>query len=162
MAGLAKDLCLLGATDEDLAKHFEVSITTINNWKKKHISFRLAIKAGKFVADAKVAKSLYQRAIGFSQQEIDIRVIAGQVVQTTYIKKYVGDVTAQIFYLKNRRPDLWSDRRERDMSVDDQIKLVQLERLKYELAKLIASDTDTETEDDQHEFLSEIAKRLPD
>lgn len=158
----AKNLCLLGAIDPEIASFFDVSLTTFQNWKRKNPELREALKIGKSAADARVAKSLYQRAIGFSQQEIDIRVIAGKVVQTIYTKKYVGDVTAQIFYLKNRRPDLWSDRREKDMSVDDQIKLVQLERLKYELAKLIASDTDTETEDDQREFLAEIAKRLPD
>lgn len=157
----AKNLCLLGATDEEVARFFEVSLTTFRNWKRKNTELRDALKMGKIAADAKVAKSLYQRAIGFSQQEIDIRVIAGEIVQTIYTKKYAPDTTAQIFYLKNRRPDLWSDRRERDMSVDDQLKLVQLERMKYELAKLVASDTDTETEDDQREFLAEIAKRLP-
>lgn len=73
----------------------------------------------------------------------------------------MNELAACIFFLKNRRPDLWNDRRERALSVDDEIKLVQLERMKYELAKLVASDTDTETEDDQREFLAEIAKRLP-
>lgn len=157
----AKGLCLLGAIDPDIASFFDVSLTTFQNWKRKNPELREAMKAGKLAADARVAKSLYQRAIGFSQQEIDIRTVGGKVIQTIYTKKYIGDVGAQIFWLKNRQPDLWKERRERDMSVDDQLKLVQLEREKYELAKLIASDTDTETEDDQREFLAEISKRLP-
>jgi hypothetical protein len=157
----AKNLCLLGATDTEIAAFFDVSPTTFGNWKRKTPELRAALKAGKMSADAKVAKSLYQRAVGFSQQEVDIRVIGGQLVQTVFTKKYAPDTTAQIFWLKNRQPEMWKERRERDMTVDDQLKLVQLERERYELAKLIASDTDTETEDDQRDFLLELSKRLP-
>lgn len=157
----AKNLCLLGATDEEIAGFFDVSLTTFRNWKRKLPELNLAIKSGKLAADARVAKSLYQRAIGFTQQEVDIRVIKGVVVKTIYTKKYAPDTGAAIFYLKNRRPDLWKERRERDMSVDDQLKMVELERAKFLLAKMIAGETNTETEDDQSEFLAELAKRLP-
>lgn len=156
----AKNLCLLGAIDEDIAKFFNVSLTTFQNWKRKNAEFRDAMKVGKMSADSRVAKSLFQRAIGFSQQEVDVRVVKGQLVQTVYTKKYVGDTTAQIFWLKNRQPELWNDRRER--SVDDQLKLVELERAKFLLAKMIAAETDTETEDDQRDFLAELSERLPD
>lgn len=158
----AKNLCLLGATDPEIANFFEVSLTTFNNWKRKTPELREALKAGKMAADSKVVKSLYQRATGFSQQEIDIRVIGGKVVQTIYTKKYVGDVTAQIFILKNRHPELWNDRRERDMSLDDQLKKIEIDRARFLLDKLIAGETDTETEDDQRDFFLELSKRLPD
>lgn len=159
---MTKNLCLLGATDADIASFFNVGLTTLNNWKRKNTEFRDAMKIGKLAADAKVAKSLYQRAIGFQQQEIDIRVIKGQVIQTIYTKRYPPDTASAIFWLKNRQPDLWKERRERDMSVDDQLKMVELEKAKFELAKMIAAETDTETEDDQRDFLSELSKRLPD
>lgn len=107
MAGLAKNLCLLGATDSDLAKHFEVSIATINNWKKKHITFRMALKEGKFVADAQVAGSLFQRAIGWVCEETDIRVIDKKVVVTKYTKHYPPDTTAAMYILNNRNKELW-------------------------------------------------------
>lgn len=107
MAGFAKDLCLLGATDQDLAKHFEVSLATINNWKKKHMAFRLAIKAGKFVADAQVAGALFQRAKGWSCEETDIRVIDKKVVVTTYTRHYPPDTAAAIYILNNRQKELW-------------------------------------------------------
>jgi len=107
MAGFAKDLCLLGATDQDLAKHFEVSLATINNWKKKHLAFRLAIKAGKFVADAQVAGALFQRAKGWSCEETDIRVIDKKVVVTKYTKHYPPDTGAAIYILNNRQKELW-------------------------------------------------------
>lgn len=158
----AKNLCLLGATDPDIASFFEVSLTTFSNWKRKLPELREALKSGKMAADARVAKSLYQKAVGYTQQEVDIRVIGGKLTQTVFTKKYPPDTTAQIFWLKNRQPELWKERRERDMSVDDQIKLVQLERERFELAKLIAAETDTETEDDQRDFLAELSKRLPD
>lgn len=157
----AKNLCLLGATDADIAGFFGVGLSTLNNWRKKTPELQEAMRSGKMVADGKVAKSLYQRAIGYQQQEIDIRVIAGKVVQTIFTKKYPPDTASAIFWLKNRQPELWKERRERDMSVDDQIKMVELERAKFELAKMIAAETDTESEDDQREFLAEIAKRLP-
>jgi hypothetical protein len=107
MAGFAKDLCLLGATDQDLAKHFEVSLATINNWKKKHIAFRLAIKAGKFIADSQVAASLFQRAKGWSCEETDIRVIDKKVILTKYTKHYPPDTTAAMYILNNRQKELW-------------------------------------------------------
>lgn len=107
MAEFAKDLCLLGATDQDLAKHFEVTLATINNWKRKHLSFRLAIKAGKFVADSQVAASLFQRAKGWSCEETDIRVIDKKVVLTKFTKHYPPDTTAAIYILNNRQKELW-------------------------------------------------------
>lgn len=160
---LAKNFCLLGATDEELAIFFEVSLSTLRSWKRKNEDLRNAIKCGKQAADAKVAKSLYQRAIGFSQTEIDIRIVKGEVIQTTYTKKYASDTTACIFWLKNRQPELWRERRERDITqdVDEQLKLVELERAKFLLEKLKAAETDLETDEDQTEFLAELAKRLP-
>lgn len=159
-ADLAKNFCLLGATDAQLAEFLGVSQTTLSSWKKKNPDFRQALKTGKTAADARVAKSLYQRAIGFTQQEIDIRVIKGEIVQTVITKRYASDTAACIFWLKNRQPDLWKERRERDMSVDDQLKLVELERAKFLLAKMVAAETDTETEDDQTDFLAELSSRL--
>ena len=58
----AYKFCLLGATDAQLAEFFNVSETTINNWKDKHEEFSLALKRGKMIADAEIANSLYQRA----------------------------------------------------------------------------------------------------
>lgn len=157
----AKNFCLLGATDAQLAEFFNVSISTFKNWMKRYPELRSATTTGKLGADAKVAKSLYQRAIGYQQQEIDIRVIGGKVVQTVYTKKYAPDVTAQIFWLKNRQPELWKERRERDMSLDDQLKKLEIDRARFLLDKLIAGETDTETEDDQRDFFLELSKRLP-
>ena len=87
-------LCLLGATDEQLADFFEVCVATIYNWKLKHPEFVEAIREGKEDADAKVAKSLYQTAID-------------------------GNTTAQIFWLKNRRSKEWRDKQEINHQSED-------------------------------------------
>jgi len=111
-------LCLLGATDKDLASFFCVEESTINNWKLAHPEFLEAIKGGKDEADANVAKSLYQRALGYSHPEIDIRVANGEIVETPITKHYPPDATSAIFWLKNRQRDKWRDKVEQELSGD--------------------------------------------
>ncbi len=60
---------LLGATDEDLARIFDVCIATIQNWKIDYPEFVDTIKKGKDEADGQVVKSLYQRALGYTIKE---------------------------------------------------------------------------------------------
>jgi transcriptional regulator with XRE-family HTH domain len=62
-------LALLGCTDEELAEALGVSEQMINNWKKSHVEFSLAIREGKRLADSKVAERLYERACGYSRPE---------------------------------------------------------------------------------------------
>jgi hypothetical protein len=52
----AEKLCDLGATDEDLADFFDVSIRTIANWKSEHPEFLQALKGGKSQADDRVER----------------------------------------------------------------------------------------------------------
>jgi len=61
----AYKLCLLGATDKQLADFFEVNTDTIYAWKKIYPEFSESIKRGKSMADAKVAESLYKISIGY-------------------------------------------------------------------------------------------------
>ena len=105
-------LCLLGATDAEMASFFDVSESTINNWKVAHPEFLESIRRGKAEADANVASSLYQRALGYSHPEDDIRVADGAIVITPTIKHYPPDTTAGIFWLKNRAPNKWREKTE--------------------------------------------------
>lgn len=82
---IARKLCLLGHTDAELAAYFEVSETTINNWKIQYPSFLESLKDGKERADIKVTEGLYKRACD-------------------------NDTTAAIFWLKNRQPKKWRDK----------------------------------------------------
>ena len=123
-AELARKFCCLGATDADLAKFFEVNVDTVHEWKKVHSEFSDAIKAGKEQADAEVATKLFHRAMGYEHPEDDIRAVSlgegrgSEIVITPTVKHYPPDTTAAIFWLKNRRPDLWRDKVHQEISVD--------------------------------------------
>lgn len=118
-------LCLLGATDKEIADFLEIAESTLNNWKLKYPELVESLKRGKEVADQKVSNSLYKRAIGFkfdevTHEEITIKDSDGsggkilkpaQLVKTVR-KLSVPDTTAQIFWLKNRRPDKWRDKQD--------------------------------------------------
>ena len=101
----AQKLCNLGADDANLADFFEVSRSTINLWKVQFSEFSDAVKVGKAPADERVKQSLYNRALGYSHEEDDIRVIGGEIVVTPTVKHYPPDTAAMIFWLKNRMPD---------------------------------------------------------
>lgn len=114
---LAYNYCLLGATDADLGNFFGVSETTINNWKKDHPEFLESLKRGKQQADAQVAKSLFQRATGYSHPETKIATTEGRITDSQEFEKhYAPDPTAAIFWLKNRQPELWRDKQQTEHS----------------------------------------------
>ena len=106
---VARKLCEGGSTDLEIADALEIGISTLKRWKSEHAAFRTALKESKPEADERVERSLYSRATGYEHDEIDIRVVNGEIVQTPIRKFYPPDTTAAIFWLKNRRPDLWRD-----------------------------------------------------
>lgn len=112
----AMKLAKLGATDKELAESFEVAESTIGNWKNAHPEFLDSIKKGRQIADAEVASKLFHRATGYEHPEDDIRAVNGEIVITPTVKHYPPDTTAAIFWLKNRRPDLWRDKVESEIS----------------------------------------------
>jgi len=105
----AYKLCLLGATDIDLAKFFEVEERTVNNWKDDYPEFFQSIKNGKEIADAEIASKLYHRASGYSHPEDKIFMHDGEPVIVSTTKHYPPDATSAIFWLKNRQPAKWRD-----------------------------------------------------
>lgn len=117
----AEKLCKLGATDMELADFFEVDVRTLYRWKAENEAFCQALKAGKDVADERVERSLYARANGYEHNEVDIRVVGGEIVQTPIRKYYPPDTTACIFWLKNRRAAEWRDKVEQEHSGTVQI-----------------------------------------
>jgi Homeodomain-like domain len=120
-ADQAKKLCELGATDADIAAFFGVSDRTIYRWQTAHPEFCQALKAGKAPADDRVERSLFHRAVGYSHDAVKIMMPAGfdEPVYAHYRKHEPPDTVAAIFWLKNRRPDLWRDRHEVDLGNKD-------------------------------------------
>jgi hypothetical protein len=106
----AAKLCTLGATDIELADFFGVDVRTLHRWKGDYPEFCHSLKAGKKSADERVERSLYARANGYEHDEVDVRVVMNEVVQTPIRKFYPPDTTAAIFWLKNRKPAEWRDK----------------------------------------------------
>jgi hypothetical protein len=106
----AYKLCLLGATDEQLADFFEVCRTTIDHWKHEHPLFMDALQRGKLTADGAIAESLFKSAQGYELTETTERIVDGQVASVTTRKKCQPNVTAAIFWLKNRQKQTWNER----------------------------------------------------
>ena len=76
-----------GLTNEQIANNVSISRETLNQWRNKYPSISDALKKNKEIADIEVENALYRKAL-------------------------CGDIVAQIFWLKNRRPDKWRDKPE--------------------------------------------------
>lgn len=85
LEGWARD----GLTDEQIAKNMGVSYSTLKDWKNKYSAILAALKKGKEVVDYQVENALLSSALE-------------------------GNTTAQIFWLKNRRPDKWRDKQKEE------------------------------------------------
>lgn len=104
LEGWARD----GLTDEQLADKMGCGVRTLYEWKEKYPQISRALKKGKDLVDIQVENALLKRALGYDYQEEKIERSdkdGVKVVQT--IKHVPGDTTAQIFWLKNRRPNVW-------------------------------------------------------
>lgn len=103
--GWARD----GLTDKQISKNIGISESTLNDWKKKFPEFSESLKQSKEIADRQVENALHKTALGFYYEE-DMVTNQGDVVR---VKKYSKpNTTAQIFWLKNRKPANWRDKQE--------------------------------------------------
>jgi hypothetical protein len=102
-------LCLLGLTNQELAVFFDVSDTTIENWRKAHPEFFGAFTRGKLEADAKVAQSLHKRACGLIVSE---QALTRDGAVVTLQKELPPDTSAAKHWLANRQPNKWREQSE--------------------------------------------------
>ena len=84
----------------------------LEEWKKKYPDISEALKKGKEVVDIQVENALLKRALGYSYKETKTEETADGDKVTVTVKEVVPDTTAQIFWLKNRRPDKWRDKQD--------------------------------------------------
>jgi len=107
-----------GMTEQEIADRIGVAMSTISLWKVEHKEFSDALKRGKEEPDDEVERSLYARATGYSFESEKIITVSdgnlrgAHVERIPIIEHCPPDVTAQIFWLKNRRPKDWRDRHE--------------------------------------------------
>ena len=105
--GMARD----GLTQQQIADNLGINVDTLKKKKKKYTDFSEALKKGKEVVDIEVENALLKRALGYKYDEVTYE----NGVETKRVTKEVQpDTTAQIFWLKNRKPNNWKDRVETD------------------------------------------------
>ncbi len=112
---MAREMAKHRMVEEEIAETLGIHIVTLNRWKKKHPPFAQALKAGKESADKQVERALFERAVGYSHPDTDVRTISrgngqSEIVLTPIIKHYPPDTTACIYWTKNRQPQKWRDR----------------------------------------------------
>lgn len=104
LEGWARD----GLTDEQIAENVGISVRTLYRWKIQYCQICHALKKGKDAADREIENALFKRAKGYDFIETRIKKKNGVVVEENTITKHIpGDTTAQIFWLKNRKPEYW-------------------------------------------------------
>ena len=125
LEGWARD----GLTDEQIVKNMGISLKTLYNWKIEYLPILHALKKGKEVVDREVENALLNNARGFSY----IEQVVSTKKEVTYengkrikevsepivieVEKYKQpDTTAQIFWLKNRKPAEWRDKQNVEVS----------------------------------------------
>lgn len=117
-AGQAQKLAALGATDIEVADFFEIDVRTVYRWKHDYPEFCQALNIGKEKADERVINSLYQKAVGYEQDEVKIFMPGGaeKPVYAPFRAKIAPDTTAAIFWLKNRKPADWRDKHDHELA----------------------------------------------
>jgi hypothetical protein len=110
-AEIARNACMMGATNETLAARFGVSRRTIDSWIATTPEFSFAIKQGREEANEAVVSALFARATGMEQKMTKVFCHRGQPVTADYTVHLPPDVRACIFWLRNRRPEEWRESR---------------------------------------------------
>lgn len=104
LTGWARNL-----TDADIAANIGITPQTLVEWKKKHPKIREALREGREVVDTKVENALLKAALGYEYTEY---IIDTDGKKKAVKKQMPPNVTAMIFWIKNRRPQQWRDKRE--------------------------------------------------
>ena len=127
-------LCLLGATNEQIADFFEVNPDTVYQWKKVHKKFSESIKRGKMWADAQVAEALYKKATGFTKKVSKLFHYKGQVIEHEVEKYFPPDTAAAFIWLKNRQG--WTDKQQVSVNERTNGDIITIEEIKERIAAL--------------------------
>ena len=119
-----------GLTEEQIAENMGISRRTLNDWKNKYLPISLTLKKGKDIADIQIENALFKKAQGYNakiKKAFKVREVIykdGKRLKETERIEYAedevhipADTTAQIFWLKNRKPDVWRDRVEQKVDL---------------------------------------------
>jgi hypothetical protein len=110
---LVFELASRGATERYIAKKLNYEPSNFHKVKKRSAALRTAIKKGKEAArdilDGDVENALHRSACGFFKTD-HVMNSRGKIVEVR--KYYPPNIIAAIFWLKNRKPNEWKDKRE--------------------------------------------------
>lgn len=134
-----------GLTDEDICNNLDISVASFHNYKRDHVEFLESLKVSKPEADIRVENMLYKRAMGYSYEEVTYEAIEFKQGENsipatkvkTVVKEVVPDTTAQIFWLKNRKPKEWRDKQEIDLRTPDGLEVLKDDELHDGITKAI-------------------------
>lgn len=107
-------LAKLGKTNAEIAEAIGINKRTLYLWQKNHPDFFHSVKNMKDAADELVEASLFRRACGYSHEDVKMIVHDGEILTQTYTKHYAPDTVAAIFWLKNRQPERWREKSEKN------------------------------------------------
>lgn len=120
LEGWARD----GLSDEQIAGNMGVASSTYYKWQLDHAEIAEAIKKGKAPVDIQVENAMLKRAMGYDYEEVITEVYDNGKKHIRKVKKHMpGDVTAMIFWLKNRKPDKFRDKPVEPVK-DDAVKVI--------------------------------------
>lgn len=104
----ARQMSEAGATQGEIAKAFNVNVSTIKRWMHIHPAFREAMRVGGDAADDRVEAALFEKAIGRRRKVRKVFHYQGQITEHDVVEEIDGDFNAQRFWLMNRRRDRWT------------------------------------------------------
>ena len=111
--GWARD----GLTDKQIAENIGVAYSTFRDWIKRFPALSAPLKRGKEVIDRQVENALLKRALCYEYVETTKELTdLGLTVTKQVTKQVAPDTTAQIFWLKNRKPKEWRDKKETEVT----------------------------------------------
>ena len=109
--------CKDGLIEDDIVKKLNIAMSTFSRYKVEHEELREALKRGKEVIDYEVEQKLLKRAMGYDYNEVkNVTDPDGGITTTITVKSVIPDTTAQIFWLKNRKPKEWRDKQEVELN----------------------------------------------
>ena len=143
--GWARD----GLTDEQIAKNLGIAYSTFREYVKQFSALSAPLKRGKEVVDREVENALLKRALGYKYEEVTKELVIDpetgeKTLQPVKVvtKEVVPDTTAQIFWLKNRMPEMWRDKKDIEHSgeVNSNMTIQEIDEQIAKLEKMLGAE----------------------
>lgn len=125
-----------GLTDEQISQNIGINPATLYAWKNNYPKISESLKRGKKVVDIQVENALLKRALGYKYTETTKQLVANSKTGKTELKvtkeiekEMPPDVTAIIYWLKNRKPEIWKDKQNIEISGELQMEKTKLDNI---------------------------------